>query len=521
MDIFKERTFKLKTFYVQSYKKRRNESSYRWKEGEFFVLTEDNWNDYTYETTFYLDFWKNNKLFEIGLIRILHYSHPITRNIISSSFDALNQEYISLGYNEEFYKNLIDILGLQHSKEILEKLNDICIINLENNEYFTLDHEGIQNSFFRSSEGRYLFSEVNNKYFLHQESSDREYDFIFKAKLDDNSESYTNIEINFTQQNYLPHRLFTIVGKNGVGKTRLLNQLAEALYDSSNIKSKNRFEITKKSGNSELDSKIPIYKNVIAISFSVFDKFFKGKESDKKEWEKPLEDEELTKFNNYTYIGLHKIDNSVYTSEELIEINKREYQKLISKNREGLFLDIINSSNILNFYIEKQDFDEKYFFEEIFSSGQSVFISMLCRLLSEIEEGSLIFLDEPELYLHPNAIANLARIFYDILEKFKSYAILCTHSPILVQEIPSKYVRKLTLIDQNTTHYSMPSLETFGANISEITADIFNVLDTESNYKTQIVKWSEEFSEEEILNFFDEKLSLKTQLFISSLYPEN
>ncbi|PGM96007.1 AAA family ATPase [Bacillus cereus] len=147
---------------------------------------------------------------------------------------------------------------------------------------------------------------------------------------------------------------------------------------------------------------------------------------------------------------------------------------------------------------------------------------MLCRLLSEIEDGSLIFLDEPELYLHPNAIASLAKIYYGILEKFKSYAILCTHSPILVQEIPSMYVRKLNMLDKNTIIYERPNIETFGTNISDITADIFNVLDRESLYRSKLKEWVNEknLSEEEILMQFDDRLSFKTQLYLASLCKE-
>ncbi|MDQ7860346.1 hypothetical protein RCO48_02525 [Peribacillus frigoritolerans] len=65
-------------------------------------------------------------------------------------------------------------------------------------------------------------------------------------------------------------------------------------------------------------------------------------------------EEEQTKFNNYTYIGLHKVDNSIYLSDELMEINKRAYKKIIDNNREELFIESINSSNILNYKLEKR-----------------------------------------------------------------------------------------------------------------------------------------------------------------------
>lgn len=497
--------------------------NFKRKDGEFIVLTEDDWNDYGFETTFWLDVWRDREFFPIGLIRILNISDKVTRKIIPNEFEELTDDYISLGNSEKLYKNIIKVLGREKAMDILIKLKDISLIGLEENKKFDIEHKGIQDSFFRSSEGRFLFSDVKDKYFLDKGSQDRDYKFTFYANLYLETEDFKEINIDFRKKdNYLPNRLFTIVGKNGVGKTRLLNQLAESLFDSSNPKNKDRFTSIEKIGTSELDEKIPIYNKIIAISFSVFDKFYKGSlegENDFKYIEES--EEEQTKFNNYTYIGLHKLDNSIYSNNELIEVNKRAYKKIVDNNRKTLFIESINSSNILNYKLS-DDFIYEDFFNEIFSSGQSIFISMLCRLLSEIEDGSLIFLDEPELYLHPNAIASLARIYYDILERFKSYAILCTHSPILVQEIPSKYVRKLFITDNNTIHYSRPNIETFGNNISDLTANIFNVLDRESLYRSKLIEWSKDdtLNEEEIIKLFDNGLSLKTQLYLASLFEK-
>ena len=509
-------------FYTQKFRHNRAANSeLKSKNEEFIVLTEDDWNDYGYETTFWLDIWKGGEFFEIGLIRILHISKEETRFVIPKEFEELNDDYISLGYSEKLYKNILTVLGRDRAKEVLTKINDISLVGLEENEKFDIDHKGIQDSFFRSSDGRFLYSDVKDKYFLDKGSQDRDYNFTFNAKLYPNSESLKEINIDFRKKDeYLPNRLFTIVGKNGVGKTRLLNQLAESLFDSSKPENRNRFIDIEKTGISELDEKIPIYNKIIAISFSVFDKFYKGTEDRDLDSRKSDDsEEEQTKFNNYTYIGLHKVDNSVYSNNELIEINKRAYKKIIENERQSLFIESINSSNILNYPLE-EDFKYEDFFTEIFSSGQSIFISMLCRLLSEIEDGSLIFLDEPELYLHPNAIASLARIYYDILDRFKSYAILCTHSPILVQEIPSKYVRRMVITDNNTIHYRPPNIETFGNNVSDITANIFNVLDKESLYKSKLIEWSKNkgLDEDKIMDLFDNQLSLKTQLYLASLF---
>lgn len=515
-------------FYVQSHRFDRGKSKKIEAKTNYFMLTEDNWNDYGYETTFFLDYWKEEKQHEIGLIRILHKDDWRTRRVIPSEFSFLNEEYISLGYDEKVYKKLIKLFGKNEAKNVLKKLNDISVIGLENNENFNIESEGIINSFFRSSDGRILYSDGYKTFFLEKESEDRDYSFVFKYFPTGNGESdQLDIEIDFKEFGILPNRMFTIIGKNGVGKTRLLNQLAEALFDSSKKENKGRFQAIKLR-NDFVESNVPLYKKIIAISFSVFDNFYKGANDKKEEQSKSsvsmeykTDNEELnTKFNNYTYIGLHKRNGETYLNEELIDINRRAYKRILENKYEDIWLKSLNSSNILTVKLSKDNFNEEEFFSGKFSSGQSIFISMLTRLLSEIEYGSLIFLDEPELYLHPNGIANLARIYFNILKEFKSYAILCTHSPILVQEMSSKYVRNFLEVD-NTINFVQPSIETFGANISDITTEIFNVQETESLYKTTLKEWSVKYTEDEILDMFNNNLSFKTELYLSNLYKDS
>lgn len=489
-------------YYVRSHTHSRYRNPKTEKNHEsFFVLTSDNWNDYGYETTFYLDYFDKGVFEEIGLIRILKKDVEITRTDFPSEFNSLTSEYISLGYNKDFYESLLRVFDKKDALNILEELNDISINKLENNRYFDINEEGIQQSFFRSSDTRYLYEEVLNIYFKDQKSTDRDYKFVYKFKQDID----IDIEIDFSKYNHLPNRLFALIGKNGVGKTRFLNQLSESLYDSANPRNKNRFRIN--------DSfQVPTYQKVIAISFSVFDNFFKGEN----DIEEIGQEQGETKKANYTYIGLHKVDGSVYCLKEISDTNIATFKKLVERNRDKQFIELLNKSRILHKNLDT--IDEK-FFKEYYSSGQNIFISMLCRLLLEIEDGSLIFLDEPELYLHPNAIASLMNIFFDLLEDYQSYAILCTHSPILVQEIPSRYVRNLSLIENDLVQTKV-SIETFGANISDITKDIFNVTEKESLYKSTLIALSKELKEEQIEDLFSNELSLKARMFLSSLFIE-
>lgn len=493
-------------YYVRPYtSSRENKPNYTNSPQSFFVLTQDDFDDYDYKTTFYFDYFDQGEYKEIGAIKILKKDTYTTKYELQkdfqNEFNSLTSEYISLGRDKSVYEALMENFSVEDAYSILSDLNDISIKGLDSNPNFDINDRGIQVSFFRSSDGRYLYEEVLNIYFNNKRTTDRAYNFIYKFKKND--DDFLDIEIDFSMHNQLPNRFFTLIGKNGVGKTRFLNQLSESLFDSSNPKNKNRFIIN---GNFQ----IPIYQKVIAISFSVFDNFFKGEDTSKESEQGNNE----TKKANYTYIGLHKKDNTVYCSEEIYELNLDAFNKLKTKNRHHKFIELLNRSGILN---EEIHIIEDTFFKNHFSSGQNVFISMLCRFLLEIEDGSLIFLDEPELYLHPNAIASLMNIFNDLLAEYQSYAILCTHSPILIQEMPSRYVRNLSLLDNDLIQTKV-SIETFGANISEIIKDIFNVTEAESLYKSTLTNLSKKYTESEIESFFSNDLSLKARMFLSSLY---
>ena len=63
------------------------------------------------------------------------------------------------------------------------------------------------------------------------------------------------------------------------------------------------------------------------------------------------------------------------------------------------------------------------------SSGERILLYNIFNILAKISFNSLIFFDEPETHLHPNAITELIAGLMFILETFQSFAIIATHSP--------------------------------------------------------------------------------------------
>lgn len=110
------------------------------------------------------------------------------------------------------------------------------------------------------------------------------------------------------------------------------------------------------------------------------------------------------------------------------------------------------------------------------------------------------------------------RMLNDILDQFNSFAIISTHSPIVLQEIPSRYVR---VFDNNVFYEDKLWEECFGDNISRIITNVFNVRPDESNYKSFFRRKKEEgFTKEEIENLFEDNLSMNAELYLNLLYED-
>lgn len=106
------------------------------------------------------------------------------------------------------------------------------------------------------------------------------------------------------------------------------------------------------------------------------------------------------------------------------------------------------------------------------SSGQRVYLRFAAQALSVISQGSLIVLDEPETHLHPNFISEFMTLLHQVLVATNSIAIVATHSPYVVREVPTSCVHLVTR-KGNTPLVSEVHLRTLGASVSSISDAIF------------------------------------------------
>lgn len=60
--------------------------------------------------------------------------------------------------------------------------------------------------------------------------------------------------------------------------------------------------------------------------------------------------------------------------------------------------------------------------------------------VDRLEEKNIVFLDEPENYLHPPLVSALTRALSQLLIDRNGVAIVSTHSPAVLEEVPSSCV---------------------------------------------------------------------------------
>ncbi|HZZ65160.1 MAG TPA: AAA family ATPase, partial [Candidatus Baltobacteraceae bacterium] len=108
------------------------------------------------------------------------------------------------------------------------------------------------------------------------------------------------------------------------------------------------------------------------------------------------------------------------------------------------------------------------------SAGQMVFALKVIALLATLSTESLLIIDEPESFLHPNLEIAFVRMLKTLLTAFHSYAIIATHSPIIVREVPSECVQVLRILQGRIPIAANPPFQVFGSDITKITNFVFD-----------------------------------------------
>lgn len=445
------------------------------------------WDDYSFKTSFtaiYFD--SQGKRIEMGSLKIGYrgQARGWTKEKLLSTFTALPEGWFSLGMDVGYYKKAIDELDLETRKLILGGLQDI-VMNSALLE--VVQHEHV----FKSSFMRGVSLSVINGQFkrvLNGEAALSDFHFLYYQEGD---EKHAKVELDFKVDagSQPSTNVHVIIGRNGVGKTTLLNNMVDALIgvQRNNQPSFGFFE-RNIFGHTPLSKEY--FSSVISVSFSAFDPFIP-----------PADRQDRTLGPGYFYVGMkksrfgHNIPKDIppKTDAELINDFVASFRSCLSQpaKRERWRSAVKRLESDVNFaemdltcLLELDDSEAVTAAGKLVgraSSGHSIVLLTITKLVDIVEEKTLVLLDEPESHLHPPLLSAFTRALSDLLHNRNGVAIIATHSPVVLQEVPRSCVWKITRIraDGRTDR---PERETFGENVSILTREVFGLEVTKSGF---------------------------------------
>lgn len=466
----------------------------------------DNWNDFSYRTLYKIIlFDENSTMHDLGYIKIANFGQTtLSRIELENEFNALDERFFSLGQSSEYYVT-IQNLSIELKELFLTSIKDI-VFN-EELQSQALEEDVMRTSLLRDT----ALVTLNGQYkrILSGGAILTPYNFSYKTE-QSRSEAGYELSFNVQPESNPPTNVHVLIGRNGVGKTHLLNNMVKSFIDLENVQGKFYQEENEWGDTEEFFSK------VVSISYSAFDPF------------KPYEEGE---YPNYSYIGLKK-DRSGITKnhDELAKeffdsinhcfaIGKKEkwLNAVRSLESDPLFSEI-NVTQLTEDILEENQTIRLF---KKLSSGHSIVLLIITKLVEKIEEKTLVLLDEPEAHLHPPLQSALIRALSDLLINRNAVAIIATHSPIIVQEVPMRCVWKLSRYgyEANAERFDF---ETFGESIGKITRAVFNLEVNESGfYKLILNDVNSGKSYEQVMQKYSEQLGFEAKLLLRSFLNSN
>ena len=486
-------------FYVQNDREPTPSSD----EYPFVVLTNNNWDDYRFKTMFHpVIHARPGWAVELPEVKILKRGQGYGRTEISQVFDALDNTYCSLGQELAYYESLL-MLESDDRDLYLTALRDAAADPIIRKDFE--NEEGFKTSLLRWSSAEHAL-EVGQSVLGGMAGEKGEFSFTFDTTFGENEIS---ARFSYCQIEGLPGRINAIIGYNGTGKTQLLANLAQVAGADSHHRDLPDWTTTY-GRISPLDLR---FGKVVAISYSAFDTFAIPSS--------PGSEEGF----GYTYCGLRRVNDQNSNSglkdvQEIAEemataisrikmlVRQESLERALRPLREEPSFGL--GGYVLDVLAEDERWRDEF---NSLSSGHKISFNVIVQLVAALQQRSLVLIDEPESHLHPPLLAALMKGITNALESHRSYAVIATHSPVVLQEIASRYARVLRRHGSQSA-FEEPEIETFGENIGLLTRHVFNLDNSQSDYVGVLRELASRSSLEEIEGLFVRGLSSQARALI-------
>lgn len=449
-----------------------------------FLLT-DNWDDwFTFNTLYSLViFDADGNEHRIGGVKIGQAGmvEGQRRPNIPELFNALSDEFFSLGQDDSYYEKLNE-LGPEIRDEILRGL---CDTALDQERFLRALNEKVTGVSLLRSVTR---STVQGQFARLARGGARlsKYEFSYTGP-QSGRVKIAPIELSFVvePESMPPTNIHVLIGRNGVGKTHLLNNMSRSLID----KHPDPGLVGAFTGAGD-DEGTDLFANLVSVTFSAFDPFdplpnrrdrseglpcaYVGlKRSGTTSGGKPLPPKSPDKLSA-------EFGASVLVCSQGARLVR--WRRALQMLETDPIFKAAEVASLADLHLE--DDEIKTTARKLFgslSSGHKIVLLTITRLVETVEERTLVLLDEPEAHLHPPLLSAFVRALSDLLVDRNGVAIIATHSPVVIQEVPKHCAWKVRRSGR-VVSAERPDIETFGENVGVLTREIFGLEVTHAGF---------------------------------------
>lgn len=439
--------------------------------------------DAPFTATYYDDC---GRIFPLGHVRIgmQGIENEDIRNHLALEFITLPEPFFSLGMDEDYYENIKN-LGDSIREALLNQLRDIPYLS-----QWPDNAPEAPEAMLRCIDPNInrAIEKVRGQFRRMAQGKDRltEYHFSYTSPQPGNPViPPVSLQFDVTPDSKPPTNIHALIGRNGCGKTYLIKHMVQSLQEKDG--SHGQFVFTDRE-----NKPVPMsFANVVCIAFSPFDNFaellsghaslpstFIGLDKEKGNLLQVIQEDFLAHFRNCLVTAkkrnlwrraIETLKSDLTFKQEQIDLfmgdSAEDGSLTLSPEREAMIIQKFNQ----------------------LSSGHKVVLLMVTGCVAEVEERTIVFLDEPENHLHPPLLSALIRTLSDLLMDRNGVAIVSTHSPVVLQEVPSSCVYVLNRYGDQYVKPDRPEQETFGTSVGSLIDDAFSFEVANSGFHKMIV----------------------------------
>ena len=440
-----------------------------------YLLT-DNWNDWFKFSTLYtlIIYDKGGERHDIGGVKIGQFAmgDEQKRPDIPDDFDELDNRFFSLGQDDTYYEALSSA-GDEVRDRVLGGLRDVA-------NDLDLFERALAEDVTGTSLLRSVYkSTVSGQFHRIAQGGARltSYEFSYTARRRARHIEPLSLAFTVVPESCPPTNVHVLIGRNGVGKTTLLNDMTRAIVQEN--------ADTSEVGTFTSDHDTELFTSLVSVTFSAFDPF------------EPLPDRQnKSQGVRYAYIGL-KFKEKGKPPKSPDTLSRDFCQSVMICRQSGKVARWERALNMLQADPIFRDADvsalarsddetealksaARKLFKNL-SSGHKIVLLTITRLVETVEEKTLVLLDEPEAHLHPPLLSAFIRALSDLLINRNGVALIATHSPVVLQEVPASCVWMVRRTGRRSVA-DRPEIQTFGENIGLLTREVFGLEVSQSGF---------------------------------------